>query len=408
MKETTCYRTHCLMIALTLLACPSLNCWADCVLDDSVFKPIGASNGVIHSVAIQSDGKPIVVGSFTTINNNPNYSRGARLNLDGSLDTGFFCGGNNGEFYAVAIQRVGTEDRPLIGGWFNMISDHTIYYLARLLTNGDPDYSFVTDSYFNSSVRAIAVQSDGKILVGGDFTTFGSSYRYHIARLLTNGALDTSFSVSGYYPGTDLAVRSIAVQDNGKILIGGDFTYVGSTLRSRVARLNTDGSLDTTFDQVPSWINNTIYSLAVTVGPFQQGSTNNVTRILVGGAFDYDSSRRFFTRLIDNGGWDSNFNPSISSGTDVRSVVVQADKKILIGGTFSTVGGSSRNNVARFVPNADLVGLDTSWTDGCATIGAQGGNVAAIALDANGKIFVGGGFTSFEGTIRRGIARLNP
>ncbi len=92
-------------------------------------------------------------------------------------------------------------------------------------------------------VYSVAVQADGKILLGGDFTTVGGTPRNHIARLNADGTLDTGFN-----PNANGDVYSVAVQADGKILLGGNFTTVGGTARNHIARLNADGTLDTGFN----------------------------------------------------------------------------------------------------------------------------------------------------------------
>src|SRR5438309_1203319 len=99
------------------------------------------------------------------------------------------------------------------------------------------------DPNASSSVYATAVQADGKILAGGQFTSIGGQTRNRIARLNPDGTLDTAFD-----PNANAPVNAIAVQADGKILVGGDFTNIGGQTRNRIARLNSDGTLDTTFD----------------------------------------------------------------------------------------------------------------------------------------------------------------
>ncbi len=91
---------------------------------------------------------------------------------------------------------------------------------------------------------SVAVQSDGKVLIGGTFTTYNGTSRGYVARLNSDGSLDTAFATGA---GANSQVNSVAVQSDGKILIGGDFTTYNGTSRVRVARLNSDGSLDTGF-----------------------------------------------------------------------------------------------------------------------------------------------------------------
>ncbi|HYY97436.1 MAG TPA: DUF4214 domain-containing protein, partial [Pyrinomonadaceae bacterium] len=94
-------------------------------------------------------------------------------------------------------------------------------------------------------VNAVALQSDGKVLVGGDFASFNGAARNRIVRLNADGSVDTSFDPGA---GADSAVAEIVVQPDGKILVGGAFTHFGGAARNYFARLNADGSLDTSFD----------------------------------------------------------------------------------------------------------------------------------------------------------------
>jgi uncharacterized delta-60 repeat protein len=92
----------------------------------------------------------------------------------------------------------------------------------------------------NSNVLALAVQADGKILLGGGFTTLGGQTRNYLARLNADGTLD-----AGYDPGANTSVNSLVVQDDGKILVGGSFATLGGQTRNFIGRLNADGTLDT-------------------------------------------------------------------------------------------------------------------------------------------------------------------
>ena len=131
----------------------------------------------------------------------------------------------------------------------------------------------------DSAVLALASLGTGKILIGGTFTFYGGVGRNRIARLNADGSLDAGFDPG---LGADNDVWAIAVQGDGKILIGGDFTSYDGTARNRLARLNADGSLDTTFDP-GSGADSTVFRIAV------QGDG----RILIAGAFtEYDGTPR--------------------------------------------------------------------------------------------------------------------
>ena len=117
--------------------------------------------------------------------------------------------------------------------------------IARLNADGSTDTGFNPGSGGNDWVEAVALQPDGKVLIGGSFTSFNGTPRNRIARLNANGSLDTTFNPGS---GVDNTVNRIAVQSDGKVLLVGAFTTVNGVSRNRIARLNADGSLDTSFN----------------------------------------------------------------------------------------------------------------------------------------------------------------
>jgi uncharacterized delta-60 repeat protein len=136
--------------------------------------------------------------------------------------------------YSIALQ---TDGKVLIGGQFTTIGGVTRSNIARLNPDGTLDTGFNPNA--DNSVYSIALQADGKVLIGGDFTTIGGVARNRIARLNPDGTLDT-----GSNPNANSYVFSIAFQADGKVLIGGNFTTIGKVTRSCIARLtNTDAAL---------------------------------------------------------------------------------------------------------------------------------------------------------------------
>ena len=236
------------------------------------------------------------------------------------------------------------------------------------------------DPSANAAVRAVAVESDGDILIGGDFTTIGLTARNYIARLEVDGTLDTGFD-----PNADATVRALAVQSDGKIIIGGDFSMVGVTSRSYLARLNSDGSLDTSF--ITS-ISNSVYSVAV----------QDDGGIVIGGDFTTvgGTTRNRIARLNSDGTLDTSFDPNASG--QITTISVQADCKIIVGGDFTVIDGTACNRIARL--NTDGT-IDPVFNPGADV------HVRASAIQADGKVIIGGYFTSVDGTGRNSIARLN-
>jgi uncharacterized delta-60 repeat protein len=267
----------------------------------------------------------------------------ARLNTDGSLDTSFLATGTGADDFVDSIA-VQSDGKILIGGYFRSYNGASRGYVARLNTNGSLDASFLstTGTGPNDLVESMAVQNDGKILIGGDFITWYFNYngtsRGYVARLNTDGNLDTGFLATG--AGASFLVYSVAVQSDGKILIGGHFYTYNGTSRGHVARLNTDGSLDTGFLATGAGTNYFVESVAV----------QSDGKILIGGDFSTfnGTSRGCVARLNSDGSLDTGFLAT-GTGADsvVNSIAVQSDGKILIGGIFTTYNGTSRGHMAR-------------------------------------------------------------
>ena len=203
-----------------------------------------APNGIVYTSALQSDGKLVVGGSFTTLRT-PGAASAAsrnalgRLNLDGSVDTSFGDAGLNGPVFALVLQ---SDGKIVVGGSFTTAAGIPRNNIARYNTDGSLDLTFNPNA--NASVNALAIQSDGRILIGGFFTTLQpngaatSTARGRIARLNANGTLDTTFN-----PNANQSVLAIAVQGNGSIVFGGSFSTLQpngaatATARTNIARV---------------------------------------------------------------------------------------------------------------------------------------------------------------------------
>jgi len=357
------------------------------IMLDPAFDTGSGFNSVVNLIALQADGK-ILVGGFFNAYNGVTQNYIARLNSDGSLDTSFNIGsGFNSDVRSIAIQ---ADGKILVGGLFLEYNGVTQNRIARLNSDGSLDTSFVTGSGFNNSVFSIALQADGKILAGGQFTVYNDVIQRRIARLNTDGSLDTSF-VTG--DGFNNGLYSIALQADGKIVVGGFFTAYNGVTQNRIARLNSDGSLDTSF-VTGDGFNDTVLSIV----PQADG------KIIVGGFFnEYNgtSTGRGIARLNPNGSLDTSFVTGTSFNSGVYSIVLQADGKILVGGQFTTYNGALQGGIARLNPNGSL---DTSFNISSGFNSA----VLSIALQADGKILAGGQFTAYNGVTQQRIARLLP
>jgi uncharacterized delta-60 repeat protein len=352
---------------------------------DTGFNPGTGANSYVLALALQSDGKVLVGGGFTTMNGvSRNYI--ARLNSDGSLDTGFNPGtGTNGVVYALALQ---SDGKVVVGGLFSTMNGVSRSCIARLNSDGSLDTGFNPGTGANGQVGALALQPDGKVLVGGYFTTMNGVSRNFIARLNSDGSLDTGFN-----PGTGAndGVSALALQPDGKVLVGGYFSTMNGVSRNCIARLNSNGSLDTGFNS-GTGANDGVSALAL----------QSDGKVLVGGFFTTMNgvSRSCIARLNSDGSLDTGFNPGTGANNWVLALALQSDGKVLVGGSFTTMNGVSRNFIARL--NSDG-SLDTGFNPGT---GASS-MVWALALQSDGKVLVGGFFTTMNGVSRNYIARLN-
>jgi uncharacterized delta-60 repeat protein len=352
-----------------------------------------AFNASVFSIVIQSDGKIVVGGNFTTFNGTTvNYI--VRLNSDGTRDLGFNTGTafNNGVL-SIAIQ---SDGKILVGGVFTTFSGTTVNRIVRLNSDGTRDTTFTTNTgtAFNGTVRSIAIQSDGKILVGGEFTIFSGTTVNRIVRLNSDGTRDTTFTsnTGTAFIGT---VRSIAIQSDGKILVGGEFTIFNNTTVNRIARLNSDGTGDDSLYASVSF-NITVNSIAI----------QSDGKILAGGEFTIfnNTTVNRIARLNSNGTRDTTFTSNTGTAFDnaSRSIVIQSDGKILVGGQFSTFNGTSVNHIVRL--NSDGT-RDTAFTSNTGTSFSD--TVFEVAIQSDGKILAGGSFSTFNGTTVNRIVRLN-
>jgi uncharacterized delta-60 repeat protein len=277
---------------------------------------------------------------------------------------------------------------------------------ARAQSPGSQDTTFATGASANGPFYALVLPGNGQAIVGGSFTTFNGVNRNLVARVNSDGSLDTfnpGLALSGYQGGTG-TVQALAVQSNGQILAAGSFTVVNGAAGAGVVRLNSDASVDTAFSVGTGVVNDgDQVGTAYTVNVLPNG------QILVGGAFQSFNGVNVagLVRLNTDGSVDTSFNPggagitANSYGGSVNSVVVLGNGSIVIGGYFSAYDGQSANGVARL--NADGT-LDTTFNVGD---GVDDGGITAVAVQANGAVLVGGGFSSFDGLSVPPLLRLN-
>lgn len=359
---------------------------------DPLFNPlIDSTSSAGRATALQSDGKLLVGGVFRSLNG-ARFNNIVRLNADYSVDSNFTAI-TNGAVGAIAVQ---SDGMIIIGGAFTAVNGTGQNYLARLTPNGGIDPSFHVLGGASGQVNDIAVQSDGKILVGGTFVAIAAAIRPYVARLNSDGSRDTSFAPDLPFPGpptfVPTVVNSVAPLPDGKVIIAG---YINKSVdpspsASAIARLNADGTLDDTF--TPAQIGSN--ALKTVVQP--DG------KILLAGFFTtYGTTpRNRIMRLEANGALDSSFDPGTGFDGPVFNLSRRANGTILASGIFSIFNGTPRNAVALLKDDGTL---DTTFVSSVFSAGI----INTILTGADGRILIGGGVT-FPTAARDTFALLGP
>ncbi|MBK7556406.1 MAG: T9SS type A sorting domain-containing protein [Flavobacteriales bacterium] len=351
----------------------------------------------VNDLALQPDGGVIVGGDFASFNG-VTRNNIARLNPDGGLDTtfdpgsGFTGGGFLSWVSSLALQ---PDGRVIVGGDFTQVNGTPRNFIARLHPDGSLDTTFDPGSGFNMVIMAMALQPDGKVIVGGDFTSYNGTSCSYLVRLNADASLDTTFNTGIGFPNQSV-VYTIAVQPNGKVLIGGAFTSYNGVPVSHLMRLMPDGTFDPTFN---ASCNDQVWSLV----PQPNG------KLLVGGAFTMvnGTGRGRIARLNVNGGLDPTFLPGTGFNAGVYGVVfdmaLQQDGKIIASGRFYDYNGTSCHNIVRLLPNGIP---DGSFATGAGFNDPLGQGVPALAIQPDGSVIVGGFFTLYDNDPSERIIRL--
>jgi|GEM_PF-3309332 len=378
------------------------------------------ANDDVRLLAQQTTGKIIISGFFTAYNNVPK-NHIARLNPDLTLDPSFTFTGTM-EAVGMAVQSdnkiIVATGNPLFGG---------TSCIARLLPDGGPDPTFNAggvgtaklSSRSNNSGYATAVLPDGKILVGGDFYYYNGVQRFGIARLLANGTLDSSFvpaELNSYYWSV---VKYMLVQPDGRILLLGHFSIpVGSNgyMVKNILRLNANGSLDSSFLAGNTEGSVDYHDLNVSIfGPLARMALQGDGKVVVVGGFTkYNGTNvSSIVRLGANGQIDPTFNTAFGVDRGINDVLMEpGTMKIIIGGEFTAFNGLPVKKMLRLNPNGTL---DPTFSIGEGTTDAPppgdcifcANHVKALKRQTDGKIIVGGGFTTFNGVPAGNITRIS-
>lgn len=309
-------------------------------------------------------------------------------NADGSWDSNFIFNSDQDPqpFYS-AIQLNNNE--IAVTGSFNSIGKFGRNKIAAITLTGEVDSIFANTTGPDYNVLGAEILTNNKLVIVGSFQTYHNNLRNRIACLNPDGTLDTT-SFNG--AGADATILCVDSQNDGKILIGGNFKHYNGVNQQCIARLNPDGSIDTNFHAqiADSGSVHTVLSFAIQPDG----------KVLVAGYFldPNGIANQTVVRLMPDGTYDNSFVAPIINN-QVNALCLQPDGKILLAGMFSTCNGAVTNKISRLNTDGSL---DQSFDPG----GGFNSFVRFLDIQDDGKILASGPFTSFNGQQASGIIRL--
>ncbi len=365
---------------------------------DTTFVPGSATfDYLVTGLFAQADDQILIFGSFDSFSGIA-CSRIVRLTSSGPVDSGFATAAlsdydDTGAVTAVAQQ---PDGKLIVTGVFHSLGGVVANNLVRLETNGAKDTSFdsISAGPAARNVNAVLVRpGDGKIFAGGYFSTYGGVPRHNLAWVNGDGSVDSTFAGLSGVADTYPQIYAIAEQPDGKILVGGYFSSVAGAPRSNLVRLNSDSTIDPTFDA-----NLSVYG-TVRVFHIQPDG-----KILIAGSIQAVNgvARGRIARLNANGTLDGSFDPGIGANSTIYSVARDAAGNIYVGGSFVFFNGQTRLRVAKLTSAG---AVDTAFNS--AGTGANDIVYAVAPPDGAGGIVIAGAFSRYNDFQVRRIARLN-
>ncbi|HEX7861361.1 MAG TPA: hypothetical protein VF773_13595 [Verrucomicrobiae bacterium] len=366
MKSPTALSTLATVVALTILQQNSFSTEVDPTFSAQV-------NGTVYALHVDASGNVYAGGQFNSVNGSPRNNL-ARLNPSGAVDASFaiqpdaavltISADNSGSIYA--------------GGAFNAPSRH----LAKISSGGQV-LPLALQSSTSSRIDCLALSSDGSVVIGGPFRSLAGTPAIHVAKISSAGQVDSAFessllSSAAFEAGAD----ALAIQSDGKILVGG---YLNTADGQRsLLRLNADGSVDATFSTEVGSILYTKVSVSaadnkiLVAGVRSSGGEGFVRRLNGDGTVDlffhestFNGSVEAIALLSDGSiiaagsfsGGLAKLNPdgsldmawNITTDGPVRAVAA-TENQIIIGGAFTKVGNRAQRGIARInLQNRDVV-----------------------------------------------------
>jgi len=419
--------------------------------DESFTPPSFGLNGMVNSVVQMSDGRLVVGGNFLNVERFDGPSNSGSITFDADYQGGTGLNGNGLLLpYSANIVEVGwtvtfqdSSTRTVISSYFNESSNYWVVGLDSNITlnpafpitisqpnwnptidgnivniggmvclktdgslskrdGGDVGFEDRAISGVPLQVYAIKLLNDDSVLVGGHFTHYDNVESPYLAKIDSDGVIDEGFATNVLSLGLSDSVSTIAIDSNGKILIGGTFSEA-------IKRLNSDGSVDSSFEPGTGFTGNTFQQNGVfSILPLSNG------QILAGHSSKYYNGTQCnngLVRLNSDGSLDESYaanlyNSNTNIGT-VTSIAQQENGKVIVGGYFNLADGSSANEIFRL--NSDG-SKDESFNSvfGFTPAGYNWGPATNdIKLDSVGNIYVAGSFTDYNHAARFQYAKLD-
>lgn len=380
---------------------------ADGTVDGSFTnKGFSASANIYALAALPAATNPyydVMIGGSYTSYGSTGATRLSRLNSDGSLDimfpTGLGATGVTAGTVAIRtlLQETDGSGKMYLGGAFTGWNGTAVNRIVRLNGNGTVDSGFVVGTGFNDTVYSIVRNADGKIYVGGDFTTYKGTTVNGIVRLNADGSIDSTFAMgTGFFVSSSddgygnisyvyggIRGLALAPDGSGDLYVTGTFTSYKGVAATGLIRLNADGSKDTAF-AIGS-------GLAGGTGTVVQPVNDGTNDVYVSGSFtSYNGTpRNRIVRLTPTGVVYGNFIPSSAINGTVQALQPVGDGTgdMYVGGLFT------RGLIRMKNTGAAVSGFVFDLKNGSA------GSVNALAIDPNGKLFATGAYTTYAGKI---------
>lgn len=374
------------LVVLSLSAVLSTRVNAQFATVDNSFSVISGSanfNNAVNTTVLQRDGKVLVGGNFTNFNNRE-INGIARLNRNGSVDYDFNAGAS-GHVNCLKLQ---SNDKIVLAGYFENLGK----VLTRLNADGSVDTTFNLDARIvGVDCHGFDIQSDGKIIVGlVEINSKSGAYENKVYRLNSNGAIDTTFQDLGVFSNF---IRVVRISTNGNIFIGGSFTNIdGDKSFKRLVMLDADGKINREFSNAFTINNGAVNCLDI----------QNDGKVIIGGAFTSINgmTRNRIAEINADGSLDETFS-GLAFDNDVYDLRILPNNKILAIGQFKSYGKSAANGLIQF--NLDGTIESTLAQEQ----GFSNGHGKHISIQEDGKIVLSGVFKEFNGSKSSMVVRIH-